>query len=144
MEILSQSHIQVELNIGGSDKASFHWKPLFGEVHPYESITWDRRTAKITRGNGEVVFEQKDVEVPNFWTQTATDIVASKYFRGRLDSPEREYSAKQMIDRVADMMAKWGLKDGYFTSVEDAENFSLDLKWILINQYAAFNSPVRS
>ena len=61
-----------------------------------------------------MAFEQKNVEVPNFWTQTATDIVASKYFRGRLDSPEREYSASQMVDRVAKTIGKWGLKDGYF------------------------------
>lgn len=138
----TQTHNQVELNIGGSNKASFHWKPLFGEVHPYDNIKWDRRTAKISRGDGTVAFEQKDVEVPSFWTQTATDIVASKYFRGKLNSPERETSARQMIDRVAKTIGGWGLKDGYFASALDAAYYTQDLTWLLINQYAAFNSPV--
>ncbi|MDP3696924.1 MAG: vitamin B12-dependent ribonucleotide reductase [Candidatus Taylorbacteria bacterium] len=126
----------------GIHKTGFLWPRLFGSAHPYDGIEWEKRTAKITKGDGTIVFEQNNVEVPSFWTQTATDIVASKYFRGQLNTPDREYSAKQMVDRVADTMAKWGLKDGYFASAEDAENFSLDLKSILINQYAAFNSPV--
>ncbi|MDP3794053.1 MAG: vitamin B12-dependent ribonucleotide reductase, partial [Candidatus Uhrbacteria bacterium] len=87
-------------------------------------------------------FEQKDVEIPNFWSQTATDIVASKYFRGRLDSPDREKSVKQMVDRVAKAVGAWGWKDGYFAEETDRDNFILDLTWILVNQYAAFNSPV--
>src|SRR3989344_9526396 len=70
-------------------------------IHPYDEIEWDKRTAKITSAKGEVIFEQKDVEAPNFWSQTATDIVAEKYFRGKLGTPERERSARQMIDRVA-------------------------------------------
>jgi len=140
MELSSQTHPQVQLKL--SNRAAFHWKPLFGEVHPYESISWDYRTAKITRGDGTVAFEQKNVEVPNFWTQTATDIVASKYFRGRLDAPERETSARQMVDRVAKTIGTWGLKDGYFASAIDADYFVQDLTWLLINQYAAFNSPV--
>lgn len=118
------------------------WKREFGSGHPYDAITWERRDAKITRGDGTVVFEQKDIEVPNFWTQTALDIVASKYFRGKLGSAERETSVKQMIDRVADTISGWGFKDGYFASQEDFENFRNDLKHILVNQYAAFNSPV--
>ena len=126
----------------GLHKTGFVWPRLFGEGHPYDEIEWERRTAKITKGDGTIVFEQNNVEVPAFWTQTATDIVASKYFRGQINTPDREYSAKQMVDRVSDTMAKWGLKDGYFASAQDAENFALDLKWILINQYAAFNSPV--
>jgi len=118
------------------------WKRLFGSGHPYDAIEWEKRTAKITKGDGSIVFEQENVEVPKFWTQTATDIVASKYFRGRIDSPEREYSAREMVDRIAHTIGHWGLKDGYFTSEEDTENFVLDLTCILINQYAAFNSPV--
>ena len=140
MQSSLRSQSQAELNI--ENRAAFHWKPLFGEMHPYESISWESRTAKISRGDGTVAFEQKNVEVPNFWTQTATDIVASKYFRGRLDSPEREYSASQMVDRVAKTIGKWGLKDGYFASAIDADYFVQDLTWLLINQYAAFNSPV--
>ena len=118
------------------------WNRLFGEGDPYDAITWARRDAKITKGNGEVVFEQTDIEVPDFWSQTAVDIVASKYFRGRLATPERETSAKQMINRVADTIAGWGFKDGYFKTAGDHENFKYDLRYMLINQYAAFNSPV--
>ena len=118
------------------------WSCLFGDDSPYSAVKWEIRTAKITKQNGEVVFEQKGVEVPSFWSQTATDIVASKYFRGRLDSPERERSARQMIDRVADTISAWGSKDGYFRTKEDCGNFQQDLKFLLINQLAAFNSPV--
>ena len=118
------------------------WPRIFGSKHPYEEIIWEQRTAKITKGDGTVVFEQRNVEVPNFWSQTATDIVASKYFRGQLNTDDREYSAKQMVDRVARTIGGWGFKDGYFATAEDCENFTLDLTWILVNQYAAFNSPV--
>ena len=126
----------------GVYKTGFIWQSLFTKGHPYDEIEWETRTAKITKGDGTVVFEQSGVEVPSFWTQTATDIVASKYFRGQLSSPDREYSAKQMIDRVAKTIGRWGFKDGYFASEEDSLNFTNDLTWILINQYAAFNSPV--
>lgn len=119
-----------------------HWSRLFGDGDPYDSITWEIRTAKITKQNGEVVFEQKEIEVPSFWSQIAIDIVASKYFRGRLGSPERERSARQMVDRIANTIAGWGLRDNYFKTEVDCENFRQDLKFLLINQYAAFNSPV--
>ncbi|MDP2946137.1 MAG: hypothetical protein Q8N61_01630, partial [bacterium] len=125
-----------------SQEKGLSWFCLFGDDSPYDAIKWEVRTAKITKQNDEVVFEQKGIEVPSFWSQTATDIVASKYFRGRLDSPGREQSARQMVDRVADTIANWGLKDNYFKTVADCENFKQDLKFILINQYAAFNSPV--
>lgn len=126
-------------------KHTYHgmvWNRLFGAGHPYDQIKWEIRTARITKGGGQVVFEQENVEVPDFWSQTATDIVASKYFRGRPNSPEREESARQMVDRVADIISGWGWKDGYFATEADYQNFNLDLKWLLINQYAAFNSPV--
>ncbi|MBI2063996.1 MAG: vitamin B12-dependent ribonucleotide reductase [Candidatus Yanofskybacteria bacterium] len=118
------------------------WPRLFGEGDPYDSINWEKRTAKITKANGEVVFEQNDVEVPVSWSQTATDIVASKYFRGRFGTSERECSARQMVDRVANSITAWGLKGGYFATELDAEHFRQDLKFLLINQWAAFNSPV--
>ncbi|PJE51307.1 MAG: ribonucleoside-diphosphate reductase, adenosylcobalamin-dependent [Candidatus Yanofskybacteria bacterium CG10_big_fil_rev_8_21_14_0_10_36_16] len=118
------------------------WPRSFGYGDPYEHIEWDVRNAKIAKHTGEVVFEQKNVEVPSFWSQTATDIVASKYFRGRLDSPERERSARQMVDRVVNTISDWGWRDGYFATREDNENFRQDLKYILINQYGSFNSPV--
>jgi len=118
------------------------WPRLFGSGNPYDSIKWEKRVAKITKGDGTTVFEQKDVEVPSFWTQTATDIVASKYFRGKPDSPERESSVKQMVDRVAKTIGEWGMKDGYFDTIGDCDNFTKDLTWLLVNQQAAFNSPV--
>ncbi|MEK7582976.1 MAG: vitamin B12-dependent ribonucleotide reductase [Patescibacteria group bacterium] len=118
------------------------WARLFGEGDPYDAITWERRDARITKGSGKVVFEQTDIEVPSFWSQTAIDIVASKYFRGKLGTPARETSVKQMINRVADTISGWGFKDGYFATAEDYQNFKYDLRYLLVNQYAAFNSPV--
>ena len=134
--------MDINTQLAFSPSRGLRWPRIFGTKHPYDEIVWEKRTAKITKGDGTVVFEQKDVEVPNFWSQTATDIVASKYFRGRMDSQEREQSARQMVDRVAKTVGTWGMKDGYFASEQDAENFTLDLSWVLINQYAAFNSPV--
>ncbi len=127
---------------GPSAQSGMSYERLFGSTHPYEEISWEKRDARITRMNGQVVFEQVGVEMPSFWTQTATDIVASKYFRGQLGTPEREHSVKQMIDRVAKTIGFWGVKGGYFASADDAERYVEDLTWILVNQYASFNSPV--
>ena len=91
---------------------------------------------------GEAVFDEKEVEFPKFWSQTATNIVAQKYFRGRMTSPERERSVKQMIGRVVDTISGWGRADGYFATEEEAETFEAELKAILVNQLASFNSPV--
>src|SRR3989338_10212539 len=111
-------------------------------VHPYSEITWELRSATITNEKGEVVFEQKDVEVPSFWTQLATNVVVSKYFRGALGTPQRERSVKQLISRVANAIAEWGVTDGYFAATEDAQAFKDELTYLLVNQYTAFNSPV--
>ncbi|PIQ84198.1 MAG: ribonucleoside-diphosphate reductase, adenosylcobalamin-dependent [Candidatus Omnitrophica bacterium CG11_big_fil_rev_8_21_14_0_20_63_9] len=111
-------------------------------VHPFDEIAWELRSASIGNEKGEVVFEQKDVEVPNFWTQLATNVVVSKYFRGALGTPQRERSVKQLIGRVANTIADWGIKDGYFATPEDAEAFRAELTHLLVNQYTAFNSPV--
>ena len=111
-------------------------------VHPYDDIEWEQRTARITSAKGEVVFEQKDVEMPKFWSQTATDIVAEKYFSGHIGKPEREYSVRQLIDRVADTITINGKEAGYFTDDIDAEVFNHELKYLLLHQKAAFNSPV--
>ena len=111
-------------------------------VHPYDTIEWEKRTASIKDEKGNVIFEQTDVEVPAFWSQTATNIVISKYFKGKIGTPERETSARQLIDRVAQTMANWGRHDGYFQTAEDADAFEAELTHILINQKAAFNSPV--
>lgn len=111
-------------------------------VHPYDLLTWEKRTASITNEKGAVVFEQKDIEVPSTWSQTSVNIVAQKYFRGKVGTPERETSMKQLMSRVAVTMANWGRKDGYFATKNDAQVFEDELTWILVNQMAAFNSPV--
>jgi ribonucleoside-diphosphate reductase alpha chain len=110
-------------------------------VHPFDSVEWETRDAFIGHG-GNVAFEQKDVEFPKSWSQNATNIVAQKYFRGQLDTPSRERSVKQMIGRVAGTIADWGRARGYFASVEDGDAFEAELTHILLNQIAAFNSPV--
>src|SRR5438309_174101 len=108
---------------------------------PFDEIEWETRDAFIP-GKDKPVFEQKDVEFPKFWSQTATNIVAQKYFRGRMTSPERERSVRQMIGRVVDTISAWGRKDGYFATDEEADTFEAELQAILVNQLASFNSPV--
>src|SRR6266480_6369897 len=110
-------------------------------IHPYDEIEWELRDAVIP-GEGGNVFEQKGVEVPAFWSMTATNVVASKYFRGKLGTPARETSVRQMVDRVIDQIARWGIEGGYFASSEDAAIFSDELKYLMVNQHASFNSPV--
>src|SRR6266550_414650 len=110
-------------------------------VHPYDEIEWELRDAVIP-GEGGNVFEQRGVEVPKFWSATATNVVASKYFRGKLTSPEREWSVKQMVDRVVDQITTWGIEGAYFATEADAEIFSHELKYLMVNQHASFNSPV--
>jgi ribonucleoside-diphosphate reductase alpha chain len=110
--------------------------------HAYDLMEWERRTAGITGEKGQVIFEQKDVEVPRSWSQLAINVVAQKYFRGSPDSPERETSVKQIIDRVVDTLARWGREGGYFAGEEDAENWAEELRFLLVTQQASFNSPV--
>jgi len=108
---------------------------------PFDEVEWETRDAFIP-GKDKPVFEQKGVEFPRFWSQTATNIVAQKYFRGRLSSPERESSVKQMIGRVVTTIGTWGRDGGYFADEEEAQAFEDELKAILVNQLASFNSPV--
>src|SRR4051812_10451432 len=108
---------------------------------PFAEIDWETRDAHIP-GKDKPAFEQKAVEFPKFWSQTATNIVAQKYFRGRMSSPERERSVRQMIGRVVTTIGTWGRQGGYFEHEEDARTFEDELKAILVNQMAAFNSPV--
>jgi ribonucleoside-diphosphate reductase alpha chain len=108
---------------------------------PFDEVDWELRDALIP-GKGGPAFEQRQVEFPKFWSQTATNIVAQKYFRGRMASPERERSVKQMVGRVADSIAAWGKQGGYFATDEEADTFHAELKAILVNQIASFNSPV--
>ncbi|MBW3618903.1 MAG: vitamin B12-dependent ribonucleotide reductase [Actinobacteria bacterium] len=112
-------------------------------VHPYDEIEWELRDAVIKNWrDGSVSFEQLGVEFPTSWSMNATTIVAQKYFRGQLGSPERERSVRQMVDRVADTIAAWGVEYGYFADDASAEVFNAELKHLLVNQRAAFNSPV--
>ncbi len=111
-------------------------------VHPYDAVEWEQRDAVILSAEGETVFEQCGVEFPTFWSQRATNIVASKYFHGQLDTPERESSLKQLIGRVVGTMAQWGIDGDYFATAEDAEIFSDELTHLLLHQMVAFNSPV--
>src|SRR5262249_46541446 len=108
---------------------------------PFEEIEWETRDAFIP-GKDKPAFEQKDVEFPKFWSQTATNIVAQKYFRGRMSSPEREFSVKQMIGRIVTTAGAWGRDGGYFATEEEADTFEAELKAILVNQLASFNSPL--
>jgi ribonucleoside-diphosphate reductase alpha chain len=111
-------------------------------LDPFDEIEWDVRSAVIGNEKGNVVFEQRDVEIPRFWSQQATNIVVSKYFRGTIGTPERERSVKQLIGRVVDTITAWAVKQKYFASDDDLQAFSDDLKHLLVYQKAAFNSPV--
>ncbi|MFZ9925667.1 MAG: vitamin B12-dependent ribonucleotide reductase [Ilumatobacteraceae bacterium] len=113
------------------------------DVHPYDKISWEKRDARISNWkDGSVAFEQRDVEFPESWSLNATNIVAQKYFRGTPGTAERETSLRQVIDRVADTIANWGIQGGYFVDDAEAEAFRNELKYILVTQRAAFNSPV--
>ena len=122
------------------------------EVDPYDELEWEVRTASIEGADGRPVFEQKDIEIPATWSQNATNVVASKYFRGPLTPGDastgsgrtvmRERSVKQLIDRVVNQITEWGRNDGYFASDDEAETFRHELKYLLVNQYLCFNSPV--
>lgn len=112
-------------------------------VHPYDEVVWERRDARITNWkDNSVAFEQLGVEFPVSWSLNATNIVAQKYFRGTLGTPEREWSLRQVIDRVADTVTRWGVEGGYFVDEAEADAFRDELKLILVTQRAAFNSPV--
>jgi ribonucleoside-diphosphate reductase alpha chain len=111
-------------------------------ISPYDEIDWEVRSATISNEKGEILFQQDRVEVPKTWSQAATNIVASKYFHGQVGTPEREWSARQLVERVARTMTEWGARGGYFASDNDANVFHDELSFLLLNQYAAFNSPV--
>jgi ribonucleoside-diphosphate reductase alpha chain len=111
-------------------------------VDPFDEVDWELRSALIGNEHGELVFEQHDVEIPKFWSQQATNIVVSKYFRGQIGMPEREHSVRQLIGRVVKTITDWARSNKYFGSEEDVQAFSDDLKHILVYQKAAFNSPV--
>src|SRR5947209_3219626 len=113
-----------------------------GKASPFDAVEWERRTAEISNEKGQVIFRQEDVEVPKSWSQTATNIVASKYFHGKPNTHERETSVRQLIRRVADTIVRWGEEGGYFTSAESRNAFRDELTHLLVEQKMAFNSPV--
>jgi len=135
----ARTNTKVEVESGG-----IHVERRFTRegVHPFDEVTWEQRTAAIGNEKGETVFEQKDCEIPTFWSQMATNVVVSKYFRGKLGTPRRETSVKQMISRVADTIAKWGREGGYFATETDAQAFQDELTHLLLHQKMSFNSPV--
>ncbi|MEK6278341.1 MAG: vitamin B12-dependent ribonucleotide reductase, partial [Actinomycetota bacterium] len=110
-------------------------------VHPFDEVEWENRDAVIGDPDAPA-FEQREVEFPKSWSQNATNIVAQKYFRGKIGTEQRERSVKQMIGRVAGTIAAWGREGGYFASDDDGDAFEAELTSILLHQKAAFNSPV--
>ncbi len=127
-----------------SDAPGLAYVRVFAQAgrDPYEEIAWDLRDAVIANERGEAVFEQRGVEVPRFWSQQATNIVVSKYFRGAVGTPDREWSVKQLISRVVDAISGWAREQRYFAGDADLEAFSDDLRHLLVHQQGAFNSPV--
>jgi len=113
-----------------------------GKVSPFDAVEWERRTALIGNDKGQVIFRQENVEVPKSWSQTATNIVVSKYFHGKPNTPERETSVRQLIARVVDTIVRWGEEGGYFASAESQNIFRDELTHLLVEQKMAFNSPV--
>jgi ribonucleoside-diphosphate reductase alpha chain len=109
---------------------------------PFDAVEWEKRTAQIGNEKGQTIFRQEDVEVPKSWSQTATNIVASKYFHGKLGTPERESSVRHLISRVVDATVRWGEEGGYFASAESRDTFRDELTHLLVEQKMAFNSPV--
>jgi ribonucleoside-diphosphate reductase alpha chain len=152
MAELKMSEVKTETNSAPSTPAAVPKKKASGlsfrrcftkpGVSPYDEVEWDLRTAQITDVHGNVIFEQKDVEVPKDWSMTATNIVASKYLHGKSNTPERETGVRQLVSRVAETIRDWGQAQGYFKTPDDAATFHDELAHILLRQYAAFNSPV--
>src|ERR1019366_8656379 len=120
----------------------FHRKFTDGKVSPFDAVEWERRVAQIGNEKGKIIFRQEDVEVPKGWSQTATNIVASKYFHGKLNTPEREGSVRQLIGRVVNAIVGWGEQGGYFANSISRDAFRDELTHLLVEQKVAFNSPV--
>jgi len=120
----------------------FHRRFTDGKVAPFDKVEWEKRTALISNDKGQVIFRQENVEVPKGWSQTATNIVASKYFHGKPNTPERETSLRQLIGRVVNTIVAWGEQGGYFASPASRDTFRDELSHLLVEQKMAFNSPV--
>jgi ribonucleoside-diphosphate reductase alpha chain len=146
------AHAHGNRNLGGPYGASFTGEGARGltferrftrpDKHPYDEIAWEYRNATIASESGKTVFEQNDVEVPAFWSQLATNVVVSKYFRGHVGTPERETSVRQLIDRVVNTITGWAETQRYFRTPDDLANFKAELTHLIVHQKMAFNSPV--
>jgi ribonucleoside-diphosphate reductase alpha chain len=130
-----------EMRVAGQG-LSFQRRFTTAGVHPFDEVQWEKRTAAISNEKGEIVFEQKDVEIPASWSQMATNVVVSKYFRGQLGTPRRETSVKQVISRVCDTIGRWAREGGYVATDEDAQAFQDELNYLVLHQLMSFNSPV--
>ncbi|HEV8001773.1 MAG TPA: vitamin B12-dependent ribonucleotide reductase [Planctomycetaceae bacterium] len=129
-----------ERSDGEAMKATAQFCPV--DQDPFDTVSWEMRTAQIKDESGDVLFEQTNCEMPESWSALATNVVVSKYFYGEPGTPEREHSVRQLIHRVARTIADWGTADGYFATREEGENFYRDLSWLCLHQYGSFNSPV--
>src|ERR1700683_1441220 len=136
------SNLQTEQTARRSTGLEFPRRFTDGKVHPIDAVEWEHRTALIGNDKGQVIFRQENVEVPKSWSQTATNIVTSKYFHGKPNSPERDTAARQLISRVADTIVRWGMEGGYFATAESKHAFHDELTHLLVEQKMAFNSPV--
>ena len=130
--------------VTGDNRARLALRRYFSTagVHPYDEVQWEMRSAGIQGEGGQAVFEQDNIEVPADWSQLATNVVASKYFRGQLGSPRRESSVRQLIDRVVLTLRRWGDEEGYFADAAEGDTFAAEMTHLLVNQKVAFNSPV--
>src|SRR3954453_12024815 len=133
MESLKSKTSKIATRLGVSFPRYFTARLAPGKT-PYDDVQWETRTASIGNDKGSTIFEQRDIEVPVDWSQTATNIVASKYFYGKLGSPERETSVAQLVQRVVDTITEWGKKDGYFHTDRDGENFRDELAHLMLHQ----------
>jgi ribonucleoside-diphosphate reductase alpha chain len=137
-----QSKPEVPADVKVRKGLDFQRKFTDGKIAPYDAVEWERRVAQIGNEKGQVIFRQENVEVPKGWSQTATNIVASKYFHGKLNTPERETSVRQLISRVVNSIVGWGEQGGYFASPASRDVFRDELTHLLVEQKMAFNSPV--
>src|SRR3984893_1590469 len=144
MALQNENPVMTSTTAQARPKVGLDFKRFFadGRVSPFDAVEWERSVAQIGNEKGQVIFRQENIEVPKSWSQTATNIVASKYFHGKLDTPDRENSVRQLIGRVVDTIVDWGELGGYFASPAARDAFSDDLTHLLVQQKMSFNSPV--
>ena len=137
-----QGNTQTEQSTRRATGLPFQRRFTDGRVSPFDKVEWEHRTAQISNDKGQVIFRQDNIEIPKSWSQTATNIVVSKYFHGKPNTAERENSVRQLISRVANTIVRWGEEGGYFANTESRDAFRDELTHLLVEQKMAFNSPV--